>query len=72
MAPSHWAWISIGRATGNADYQIKKMDWELSKENVQPLRSGRDVKLLNAALKTKLEAEASAKVKVEKLETERR
>lgn len=48
------------------------MDWELSKENVQPLRSGRDVKLLNAALKTKIEAEASAKVKVEKLESERR
>ncbi|GAQ79054.1 putative Protein kinase [Klebsormidium nitens] len=48
------------------------MDWELSKENVQPLRSGRDVKLLNAALKTKIEAEASAKIKVEKLESERR
>jgi hypothetical protein len=48
------------------------MDWELSKENVQPLKAGRDVKALNAALKTKLEAEASAQVRLEKLENERR
>jgi checkpoint serine/threonine-protein kinase len=34
------------------------MEWELSKENVQPLKSGRNVEVLNDALKAKAEGPA--------------
>lgn len=44
------------------------MEWELSKENVQPLRKGRKVEVLNEALKCK---EAGA-VAVNNLENQRR
>jgi hypothetical protein len=47
---------------------IISMEWELSKENVQPLRKGRKVEVLNEALKCK---EAGA-VAVNNLENQRR
>lgn len=34
------------------------MEWELSKENVQPLKGGRNVEVLNDALKAKAEGPA--------------
>ena len=40
------------------------MEWELSKENVQPLREGRNVEKLNACLLKARLAGASAKAKV--------
>lgn len=44
------------------------MEWELSKENVQPLRKGRKVEVLNEAIKCK-EAGAAA---INNLENQRR
>jgi hypothetical protein len=44
------------------------MEWELSKENVQPLRKGRKVEVLNEALRAKEESPARSKI----CESERR
>lgn len=41
------------------------MEWELSKENVQPLKEGRNVEKLNASLKARMEAPLKAKVSEE-------
>lgn len=38
------------------------MEWELSKENVQPLREGRNVEKLNQALKAKVEGQTKSKI----------
>ncbi|BBN17333.1 checkpoint serine/threonine-protein kinase [Marchantia polymorpha subsp. ruderalis] len=44
------------------------MEWELSKENVQPMKSGRNVEVLNDALKAKVEGHARVNI----FETQRR
>lgn len=38
------------------------MEWELSKENVQPLRKGRKVEVLNETLRAKEESPAAPKI----------
>lgn len=38
------------------------MEWELSKENVQPLRKGRKVEVLNETLRAKEESPAQSKI----------